>query len=161
MNSSNDIDDNNDTLPQTEDNNNGSLPQTDNDGSLPQTEDDSDGSLPQIQDDSDSSLPQTIEDEPNAHFEPIQGKYGPYFSNFTEQMLFFWTMKHMIGNLSSTFKQTFVNHFIIILYQGMQAYQYLMVIIKHPDFNPEDAIENLRWFKTWRKRLSLQTIKIY
>ena len=52
-----------------------------------------------------------------------------------------------------------VNHFIIILYQGTQAYQDLMVIIKHPDFNPDDAIKNLRWFKTWRKRLPLQTIK--
>ena len=68
-----------------------------------ETEDDSNGSLPQTEDDNDSSLPQTIEDEPNARFEPIQGEYGPYFSNFTEQMLFFWTTKHMIGNLSNAF----------------------------------------------------------
>jgi len=34
-----------------------------------------------------------------------------------------------------------------------------MVIIKHPDFNPGDVVENLRLFKTWRKRLPLQTIK--
>jgi hypothetical protein len=53
-----------------------------------------------------------------------------------------------------------VNYFvIIILYQATQAYQDLIVIIKHPDFNPNDAIENLRRFKTWRKRLPLQTIK--
>ena len=34
-----------------------------------------------------------------------------------------------------------------------------MVIIKHLDFNPDHAIENLRWFKTWQKWLPLQTIK--
>ena len=53
-----------------------------------------------------------------------------------------------------------MNYFvIIILYQATQAYQDLIVIIKHPDFNPNDAIENLRRFKTWRKRLPLQMIK--
>jgi hypothetical protein len=29
-------------------------------------------------------------------FEPFDGEYGPYFANFTEQMLFLWVTKHMI-----------------------------------------------------------------
>ena len=29
-------------------------------------------------------------------FQPFDGKYGPYFANFTEQMLFLWVTKHMI-----------------------------------------------------------------
>ena len=34
-----------------------------------------------------------------------------------------------------------------------------MVIIKYPDFNSDNVIENLRLFKTWQKQLPLQTIK--
>src|SRR2546421_7035724 len=29
-------------------------------------------------------------------FQPFDGEYGPYFANFTEQMLFLWVTKHMI-----------------------------------------------------------------
>src|SRR5205807_9977071 len=29
-------------------------------------------------------------------FQPFDGEYGPYFANFTEQMLFLWFTKHMI-----------------------------------------------------------------
>ena len=29
-------------------------------------------------------------------FQPFDGKYGLYFANFTEQMLFLWVTKHMI-----------------------------------------------------------------
>ena len=36
-----------------------------------------------------------IADEP-ADFEPHNGSYGPYFGNFTQQMLFLWVTKHMI-----------------------------------------------------------------
>jgi len=83
-NSDNDSDNSDDDSDNSNNNNHNSLLE-DNDVILPQTED------------NDGSLPQAIEDEQNAHFEPIQGKYGPYFNNFTEQMLFFWTTKHMIG----------------------------------------------------------------
>jgi len=94
---SSDDNDDSDSLPQTEDdsNDNDILPQiednNDNNDPLPQTEDDDNNN-------NDGSLSQTIEDEPNAYFEPIQGEHGSYFSNFTEQMLFFWTTKHMISN---------------------------------------------------------------
>src|SRR6185369_5754203 len=113
-----DSDNNEDNLPQTEDDSNNSddsLPliedDNNNEDNLPLTEDDSDNNednLPPTEDvnddNNDGRLPQTIEDEPNAHFEPIQGEYGPYFSNFTEQMLFFWITKHMIGNLPDAFE---------------------------------------------------------
>ena len=39
-----------------------------------------------------------IADEP-ADFEPHNGSYGPYFGNFTQQMLFLWVTKHMICKL--------------------------------------------------------------
>ena len=111
-------DNNNNNLPRTEDdsdNSDDSLPliedDNNNEDNLPLTEDDSDNNednLPPTEDvnddNNDGRLPQTIEDEPNAHFEPIQGEYGPYFSNFTEQMLFFWITKHMIGNLPDAFE---------------------------------------------------------
>ena len=29
-------------------------------------------------------------------FQPFDGEYGPYFANFTEQMLFLWVTKYMI-----------------------------------------------------------------
>src|SRR5438105_3938565 len=29
-------------------------------------------------------------------FQPFDGEYGPYFANFTEQILFLWVTKHMI-----------------------------------------------------------------
>lgn len=38
---------------------------------------------------------QKIVDEP-ASFDPFDGDYGPYFANFTEQMIFLWVTKHMI-----------------------------------------------------------------
>jgi len=105
-----DSDNSDDSLPLIEDDNNNedNLPLTEddsdnNDDSLPLTEDDSDNNEDVDDNNNDGRLPQTIEDEPNARFEPIQGEYGPYFSNFTEQMLFFWTTKHMIGNLSNAF----------------------------------------------------------
>ena len=59
------------------------LNDSDDNDTLLQTENDNDNN------NNDSSLPQTIEDKPNDYFKPIQGEYGPYFSNFTEQMLFF------------------------------------------------------------------------
>jgi hypothetical protein len=107
LNSSDDINYNNDTLPHIEDdsdNNDDSLPENDgffnleDDASTLNSDDINDNvTLPQTADDNDDSLPQTTEDEQNAHFEPIPGEYGPYFNNFTEQMLFFWTTKHIIS----------------------------------------------------------------
>src|SRR3989440_8892783 len=38
---------------------------------------------------------QKIADGPEP-FQPFDGEYGPYFANFTEQMLFLWVTKHMI-----------------------------------------------------------------
>ena len=42
-----------------------------------------------------NNFSQKIADEP-AFFESFNGEYGPYFANFTEQMLFLWIIKHMI-----------------------------------------------------------------
>src|SRR5579885_2778917 len=97
------------------DNNNNS-----NNNNLSQIEDNTDNeddtnnedNLSQFQNNNNNnSLPQTIEDEPNAHFKPIQGKYSPYFSNFTEQMLFFWITKYIIGNLLNAFELVLSKHF--------------------------------------------------
>ena len=54
----------------------------------------------------------------------------------------------MIGNILNILR-TFYKLFIIIFYIATQAYQDLVAIIKHSDFNPGDIIENIRWFKTW------------
>ena len=119
------IEDDEDNLPRTEvdsDNSDDSLPliedDNNNEDNLPLTEDDSNNNednLPLTEDvnddNNDGHLLQTIEDKPNAHFKPIQGEYGPYFSNFTEQMLFFWITKHMIGNLPDAFKLVLSRHF--------------------------------------------------
>ncbi len=42
-----------------------------------------------------NNFSQKVTNEP-ATFEPFSGNYGPYFANFTEQMLFLWITKHMI-----------------------------------------------------------------
>ena len=44
----------------------------------------------------DNLFTQRIADGP-AFFNPLNGEYGPYFANFTEQMLFLWITKHMIS----------------------------------------------------------------
>jgi hypothetical protein len=42
-----------------------------------------------------NNFSQKVADEP-ASFEPFNGEYGPYFANFTEQMLFLWVTKYII-----------------------------------------------------------------
>ena len=54
-----------------------------------------------ISSDSEDEIKQQTEnlivDGPKADFKPLPGKYGPYFQNFTEIMLFTWVTKHMIS----------------------------------------------------------------
>jgi hypothetical protein len=97
-NSDNNDSDNNDSDNDDSDNNDDGLSENDI-FTLNSSNDDIDDHVTLLQTESDDndSLPQTIEDEQNARFEPIQGEYGPYFNNFTEQMLFFWTTKHIIS----------------------------------------------------------------
>ena len=42
-----------------------------------------------------NSSTQKMADEPKP-FQLFDSEYGPYFANFTEQMLFLWVTKHMI-----------------------------------------------------------------
>ncbi len=58
-------------------------------------EDNSDNDNDFSQDDDYNPSTQKMADGPEP-FPPFDGEYGPYFANFTEQMLFLWVTKHMI-----------------------------------------------------------------
>ena len=102
---------------------------------------------------------QKVADE-SASFDPFDGNYGPYFANYTEQMLFLWITKHMICEL---FLQTiFVlckASFYINFFQATSAYKDLMAIIKHPLFQSQHATSNIRHLRSLRTRLPLLPIR--
>ncbi|PKK56081.1 hypothetical protein RhiirC2_800206, partial [Rhizophagus irregularis] len=77
---------------------------------------------------------QTIVENETTNFQPLTGEYGPYFQNFTEMLLFTWITKHMITT---------------------KAYEDLVCILQHPDFQPEHVIKNIQQLRLMRKRLPL------
>src|SRR5579883_2357785 len=58
-------------------------------------DDDSENNNDFSQNDDYNPTTQKMADGPEP-FQPFDGEYGPYFANFTEQMLFLWVTKHMI-----------------------------------------------------------------
>jgi hypothetical protein len=42
------------------------------------------------------SMDSDVLEEESSNFEGFDGKYGPYFPNFTSTMIFIWIVKHMI-----------------------------------------------------------------
>ncbi|CAG8725218.1 33869_t:CDS:2 [Gigaspora margarita] len=63
----------------------------------------------------------SIDTDGPVSFKPFNGEYGPYFVNFTKQMLFLWVTKHMITT---------------------KAYEDLIIIIKHPQFQLRHVPKN-------------------
>ncbi|CAG8638364.1 8055_t:CDS:2, partial [Paraglomus occultum] len=86
--------------------------------------------------DSDGDESKVVE-EPLDTFEECSGQYGPYFPNFTAAMFFTWVTKHMISTA---------------------AYNDLVTILRHPEFNPSDIVGNIRRLRQWRTRLPLPKI---
>ncbi|RIB30475.1 hypothetical protein C2G38_2026819 [Gigaspora rosea] len=70
-------------------------------------------------------------------FEGFESEYGPYFPNFTSAMFFIWITKHMISTL---------------------AYEDLVKILKHPEYQKKDVTTNIRQIRKWRYRLPLAQI---
>ncbi|KAF0530839.1 hypothetical protein F8M41_012005 [Gigaspora margarita] len=102
------------------------------DNNISDLKNNSDGSLID-----DNSSTQKIADRP-ASFEPFNGEYGPYLANFTEQMLFLWVTKHMITT---------------------KAYEDLIIIIKHPQFQLRHVPKNVRRLRSQRTKMPLLNIK--
>src|SRR5579883_611281 len=70
-------------------------PENDNDFSSNEDDDDLENDNDFSQNDDYNPTTQKMADGPEP-FQPFDGEYGPYFANFTEQMLFLWVTKHMI-----------------------------------------------------------------
>ncbi|GBC29130.1 hypothetical protein GLOIN_2v1790940 [Rhizophagus irregularis DAOM 181602=DAOM 197198] len=69
----------------------------------------------------------------------FDGEFGPYFSSSTSASIFAWITKHMIST---------------------NAYEDLIKILNHPNFDIKDVSTNIRNFKeTSRNQLPLLTIK--
>ncbi|CAB5373717.1 unnamed protein product [Rhizophagus irregularis] len=72
---------------------------------------------------------------------PFDGEFGPYFSSSTSASIFAWITKHMITT---------------------NAYEDLVKILNHPNFDVKEVPTNIRYFKkNSRARLPLLTVKKY
>ncbi|RGB22665.1 hypothetical protein C1646_775730, partial [Rhizophagus diaphanus] len=71
----------------------------------------------------------------------FDGEFGPYFSSSTSALIFSWFTKHMITT---------------------HAYEDLVKILNHPNFDVKEVPTNIRYFKkNSRARLPLLTVKKY